>query len=129
MATSKREGQLASPVELIRKKRDGGALEPAEIDAFIREYLDERITDYQMSAFLMAVFWRGLTSEETLALTRAMLNSGDTLELKRVRAPKVDKHSTGGVGDKITLPLAPLVAACGAEIGRATCRERVFGLV
>jgi pyrimidine-nucleoside phosphorylase len=103
-------------VELIRKKRDGHALSAAEIEAFIRDYLDDRIADYQMSAFLMAVFWRGLTPRETLALTRAMLHSGDVLGLTHVRAPKVDKHSTGGVGDKISLALGPLVAACGVAV-------------
>jgi pyrimidine-nucleoside phosphorylase len=116
MARAKSAGAGPSPVELIRKKRDGLALSAAEIEAFIRDYLDERIADYQMSAFLMAVFWRGLTPRETLALTRAMLHSGDVLELKRVRAPKVDKHSTGGVGDKISLALGPLVAACGVAV-------------
>jgi pyrimidine-nucleoside phosphorylase len=102
-----------NPVELIRKKRDGGKLSAREIGDFVRGYVDEEIADYQMSAWLMAALLRGLDERETTALTQAMLHSGKLLDLRSVRAPKIDKHSTGGVGDKISLCLAPLVAACG----------------
>jgi pyrimidine-nucleoside phosphorylase len=102
-----------NPVELIRKKRDGGKLTAGEIGDFVRGYVDEEIADYQMSAWLMAALLRGLDERETTALTQAMLHSGKVLDLRSVRAPKIDKHSTGGVGDKISLCLAPLVAACG----------------
>jgi pyrimidine-nucleoside phosphorylase len=105
-----------NPVPLIARKRDGGRLGAQEIHALVRGLLAGEVTDYQMSAWLMAAFLRGLDDAETLALTDAMLTSGDVLELKSVRAPKVDKHSTGGVGDKISLCLAPLVAACGVAV-------------
>jgi pyrimidine-nucleoside phosphorylase len=105
-----------NPVPLIAKKRDGGRLTAQEIHALVRGLLGGEVTDYQMSAWLMAAFLRGLDDAETLALTGAMLASGDVLTLASVRAPKVDKHSTGGVGDKISLCLAPLVAACGVAV-------------
>ena len=104
---------MTSPVELIVRKRDGGKLTPAEIGELVRGYLAGTIADYQMSAWLMAALIRGLDEAETTALTQAMLHSGKVLGLRSVRAPKIDKHSTGGVGDKISLCLAPLVAACG----------------
>ncbi len=103
-------------VELIAKKRDGGELAPSEIGELIRALGDGRLADYQMSAFCMAVFFRGMSANETVALTRAMLESGDTVELGNIAKFKVDKHSTGGVGDKISLCLAPLVAACGLAV-------------
>ncbi len=105
-----------NPVALIIKKRDGGALGAQEIEALIRGYVAGDVADYQMSAFLMAAFLRGMTDAETVALTNAMLHSGDVLRLPRVKGPKVDKHSTGGVGDKISLCLAPLVAECGVSV-------------
>ncbi|MCC6215424.1 MAG: thymidine phosphorylase [Polyangiaceae bacterium] len=101
---------------LIARKRDGGALTAAELDGLVAGFLRGDVADYQMAAFLMAAFLRGLDAEETVALTRAMLRSGDVLELRSVRRPKVDKHSTGGVGDKVSLCLAPLVAAAGAAV-------------
>ncbi|HEX5101967.1 MAG TPA: thymidine phosphorylase [Polyangiaceae bacterium] len=104
---------MTSPVELIVKKRDGGKLTPAEIAELVRGYLAGTIADYQMSAWLMAALLRGLDEGETTALTQAMLRSGKSLRLGSVRRKKIDKHSTGGVGDKISLCLAPLVAACG----------------
>jgi pyrimidine-nucleoside phosphorylase len=104
---------VPSPVEIIRKKRDGERLSAREIQGFMRGYLDGRVADYQMSAWLMAALLSGLDESETDALTRVMLESGERLGLRSVRIPKIDKHSTGGVGDKLTLCLAPLVAACG----------------
>ncbi|HEX4458375.1 MAG TPA: thymidine phosphorylase, partial [Polyangia bacterium] len=103
-------------VELIRRKRDGGALTAAQIGAFVRGVTDGSVPDYQAAALLMAIFWRGLDGAELAALTDAMLHSGDVLDLSNLAGAKVDKHSTGGVGDKISLPLAPAVAACGVLV-------------
>src|SRR5690348_16265985 len=97
-------------VELIAKKRDGRRLEDAEIERLIRALGTGELADYQMSALCMAIFFRGMDDAETVALTRAMLGSGDVLDLSNVPRPKVDKHSTGGVGDKVSISLAPLVA-------------------
>jgi pyrimidine-nucleoside phosphorylase len=105
-----------NPVEIIIKKRDGAALGAAEIRSFVESFMRGEVADYQMSAWLMAAFLRGLGDHETVALTEAMLRSGDVLKLASVKAPKVDKHSTGGVGDKISICLAPLVAACGVAV-------------
>ena len=105
-----------SMVELIRKKRDGGELSPTELSWIIRRYTDDKIPDYQMSSLLMAILFTGMSSEELSAWTRAMLHSGEVLDLAAIDRPKVDKHSTGGVGDKISIPLAPLVAACGVVV-------------
>ena len=102
--------------ELIHRKRDGGTLTAAELGALIRGYTAGEIPDYQMAAFCMAVFFRGMDAEETLALTEAMLHSGDVLDLSAIPGVKVDKHSTGGVGDKVSLILAPLAAACGVMV-------------
>jgi pyrimidine-nucleoside phosphorylase len=103
-------------VELIAAKRDGGTLSPEEIAHVIRSFTDGTLADYQMAAFLMAVFFRGLDDAETVALTEAMLHSGAVLDLSNVPGTKVDKHSTGGVGDKVSICLAPLVAACGVPV-------------
>ena len=99
--------------DIIKKKRDGGQLTHDEIHFLIDGYTAGRIPDYQLSAFTMAVFFRGMTREETVALTEAMLHSGTVVDLSMIQGKKVDKHSTGGVGDKISLPLAPAVAAAG----------------
>ncbi|HVU04811.1 MAG TPA: thymidine phosphorylase [Polyangiaceae bacterium] len=105
-----------TPVSLLVRKRDGHELSPGEIGSFVDGFVRGTVADYQMSAFLMAALLRGMTDEETLALTDAMLHSGRVLTLPSVKRPKVDKHSTGGVGDKISLCLAPAVAACGVAV-------------
>jgi pyrimidine-nucleoside phosphorylase len=105
-----------TPVELIQKKRDGGELSRDEIGELVSLYQEGKLADYQMSAMLMAMFLRGMTDAETVALMDAMLHSGEVLSLEGVRGPKVDKHSTGGVGDKVSICLAPLVASCGVFV-------------
>src|SRR4026209_1163438 len=92
------------------RKRDGGRIENAEWHELLRGFMRGSVTDYQMSALLMAVFFRGLDREETATLTEAMLESGERLDLSRLALPRIDKHSTGGVGGKIYLVLAPLMA-------------------
>jgi pyrimidine-nucleoside phosphorylase len=104
------------PYELIKTKRDGGSLDADDIRLFIEGYTDGDVTDYQMSAMCMAIFFRGLSPAELTAWTRAMLESGDVLDLSDTPGVKVDKHSTGGVGDKVSLSLAPLAAACGVVV-------------
>jgi len=105
-----------STPEILSDKRDGKALDPAEIADFVRGFVEGRVADYQMSAFAMAVFFRGMTRDETVALTLAMRDSGIVVDLDDVPGRKVDKHSTGGVGDKVSLALAPMVAACGVPV-------------
>jgi len=104
------------PVDLIRKKRDGGEHSAQEISALIEAFTRGDMPDYQMSAWLMAVLWRGLSNAETAALTEAMMRSGSVLDLRELPGVKVDKHSTGGVGDKTSLILAPIVAAGGLTV-------------
>ena len=101
---------------LIQRKRDGGALEPDEWRGLIDGYVAGRIPDYQMSALLMAVVWRGLANNELGALTDAMVASGERLHRDRLDQPVLDKHSTGGVGDKVSLLLGPMVASCGVAV-------------
>jgi pyrimidine-nucleoside phosphorylase len=103
-------------VQLVRKKRDGGALSDDEIRGFISGVTDGSIPDYQQAAMLMAVFFRGLDERELATWADAMTRSGDVLDLSSIKRAKIDKHSTGGVGDKISIPLAPAVAACGVAV-------------
>ena len=109
-------------VELIEKKRNGGELSAAEIEFMIRDYTSGAIPDYQMSAMLMAICFQGMTGAETLALTMAMANSGDTLDLSSISGVKADKHSTGGVGDKTSLILCPMVACLGIKMAKMSGR-------
>ena len=111
-----------SVVELITAKRDGGTLEPEQIDWLIDAYVRGVIADEQMSALAMAVFFRGLAPAELQRWTAAMIDSGERLDFSGLSRPTADKHSTGGVGDKITLPLAPLVAACGVAVPQLSGR-------
>lgn len=104
------------PQEIIRKKRDGEALDAAEIDAFVHGLTEGAIGEGQVAAFAMAVFLKGMTHRETVALTRAMTRSGTVLDWRHLPGPVLDKHSTGGVGDKVSLILAPLLAACGGFV-------------
>ena len=104
------------PQTLIRKKRNGEALSADELRGFVAGVTDQSIPDYQVSAMLMAIYFRGLEDEELAVWADAMLHSGDVLDLSAIDRPPVDKHSTGGVGDKISLPLAPAVAACGVAV-------------
>jgi pyrimidine-nucleoside phosphorylase len=111
------------PVELIQRKRDGRELDAKELAELVLAYARDEVPDYQMAAFCMAVYFRGLTSRETFALTDAMIRSGETIELGHILGRKVvDKHSTGGVGDKTSIAVGPIVAACGVPFGKMSGR-------
>src|SRR5262249_37797068 len=103
-------------VEIIRKKRDGQALSPAEIALMVEGIATGEVADYQWAALLMAILWRGMDAAETAALTEAMIRSGTIVDLCELPGPKIDKHSTGGVGDKTSLVLAPIAAASGVLV-------------
>ena len=109
--------------ELIERKRDGGELTAGELEELMLGYARDEVPDYQLAAFCMAVFFRGLTSAETHAMTEAMIRTGDTIDLRSVLGRKVvDKHSTGGVGDKTSIAVAPIVAACGVPFAKMSGR-------
>jgi pyrimidine-nucleoside phosphorylase len=111
------------PAELIQRKRDGEELADGELAEFVLAYARDEVPDYQMAAFAMAVYFRGLSDAETFTLTDAMIRSGETIELGRLLGRKVvDKHSTGGVGDKTSLAVGPIVAACGVPVGKMSGR-------
>ena len=109
-------------IDIIRTKRDGGALTDEQIDWFLQAYTDGEVADEQASALLMAIVFRGLSHAELTTWTAAMIASGERLDLSGVGRPTVDKHSTGGVGDKVSLVLVPLVAACGAAVPQLSGR-------
>src|SRR6187399_3677666 len=114
---------MIRPAELIEQKRDGGEHDPEELAELILSYARDEVPDYQLAAWCMAVYFQGLTPAETHALTDAMIRSGETLDLGAALGRKVvDKHSTGGVGDKTSIAVGPIVAACGVPLGKMSGR-------
>jgi pyrimidine-nucleoside phosphorylase len=109
---------MIRPAELIERKRDGGELSPQEWNELMLGYARDEVPDYQLAALAMAIFFRGMTSAETYAMTEAMIATGETIDLRKV----VDKHSTGGVGDKTSIAVGPIVAACGVPFAKASGR-------
>lgn len=114
--TLRERTESMNPVEFIEKKKRGDEHSPEELKDFVLRYVKGEIPDYQMSAWLMAVNFQGMTDRETLALVEVMVNSGEVVDLSHIEGIKVDKHSTGGVGDKVSLILAPLTASCGCIV-------------
>ena len=109
-------------VDIIEKKRDDLVLTEQEISYIIRNYSEGNLPDYQMSALLMAIYFNGMNKEETSYLVREMLQSGDVIDLSKLKGVKLDKHSTGGVGDKTSLVVGPLIAACGGKLAKMSGR-------
>lgn len=109
-------------VDIIEKKRDGKELSTEEIQFFIKGYTEGTIPDYQVASLLMAIYFQDMTERERTDLTMAMVESGDTIDLSAIEGIKCDKHSTGGVGDKVTICLSPMVASCGVPVAKMSGR-------